>query len=100
MSSFYSDLKNKGDIKMKSYNGPNSQNVQGEIYVPFHANLRDQDSESQTYGCRHSNPDICGSNQLLGVCALVSDDHICRKPSKAWKKQFNKLSELKKEQVE
>jgi hypothetical protein len=62
-----------------------------ELRVPFNAQLHEQDSESQTYGCRQNNPDICGSNSLEGVCAFVTDDHICRKPSRSWKKQYQKL---------
>ena len=62
--------------------------------VPYDAPLNDKDSEAQTYGCRQNNPDICGSNGLVGTCASVSDDGICRKPSRAWKKQYAKLKGL------
>lgn len=62
--------------------------------VPFDAPLNDKDRETQTYGCRQNNPDICGSNGLVGICAFVSDDGICRKPSRAWKKQYTKLKAL------
>ncbi len=64
---------------------------QKEYVVPFSAPLRPEDSESQTFGCRQNNPDICGNNGLPGVCAFSTDDHICRKPSRAWKKQYMKL---------
>lgn len=30
--------------------------------VPFNAPLNPQDTETQTYGCRQNNPDICGNN--------------------------------------
>ena len=33
---------------------------------------------------------------LEGVCAFVTHDGICRKPSDAWKRQFNKLQEARK----
>lgn len=66
-----------------------------EIKIPFHAPLNEQDTETQTYGCRANNPDICASNGLNGVCAFVSKDGICRKPSRAWKKNYNKLKTLK-----
>ena len=59
--------------------------------VPFNAPLNEKDKENQTYGCRANNPDICGNNGLDGVCAFVTDDCICRKPSRAWKKQYQKL---------
>lgn len=51
--------------------------------IPFHAPLHPQDTETQTYGCRQNNPDICSSNGLDGVCAFASKDGICRKPSRA-----------------
>lgn len=49
------------------------------------------DAENQTYGCRQNNPDICASNSIPGVCAFTSDDCICKKPSRSWKKQYEKL---------
>lgn len=61
------------------------------LHVKFDAPLHELDSEKQTYGCRQNNPDICGNNGIVGVCAFCSDDNICRKPSRAWKKQFMKL---------
>ena len=57
------------------------------------APLNELDTEVQTYGCRANNSDICANNSVQGVCAFTSDDCICRKPSRAWKKQFNKLKE-------
>ena len=59
--------------------------------IPFNAPLNEKDSETQTHGCRQNNPDICGFNGLVGVCAFVSNDGICRKPSRSWKKQYIKL---------
>ena len=54
-----------------------------ELKVSFNAPLNELDTEVQTYGCRANNPDIC---------AFTSEDGICRKPSRAWKKQYHKLS--------
>ena len=34
-------------------------------------NLNELDSLTQTYGCRHSNPDICNNNGIIGKCAFV-----------------------------
>lgn len=59
----------------------------------FNTPLQKEDSEEQTYGCRANNPDICASNSLVGICAFASEDCICRKPSRAWKKQYYKLLE-------
>ena len=61
------------------------------IKVPFNAPLNEQDTETQTYGCRQNNPDICSNKSLPGICAFVNDDCICRKPSRAWKKKYNEL---------
>jgi hypothetical protein len=62
-----------------------------ELKVLFNAPLHAKDTEWQTNGCRHTNPDICGSNGLKEICAFVREDGICRKPSAAWKKQYKKL---------
>ena len=64
-----------------------------ELIIPLNAPLSPKDSDNQTHGCRHSNPDICGNNGLPGICAFVSDDCVCRKPSRSWKKQFQKLKD-------
>lgn len=61
------------------------------LKIPFNAPLNDLDTENQTYGCRQSNPSICGNNSAPNVCAFVNKDGICRKPSLAWKKQYQKL---------
>ena len=63
------------------------------LKISFNAPLHATDSETQTYGCRANNPDICASNSLPGICAFVSEDCICHKPSRAWKKQYYKLLE-------
>ena len=64
---------------------------ENRIKVAFNAPLNEKDTESQTYGCRQNNPDICKYNGLPDVCAFESSDCICRKPSCAWKKQFQLL---------
>ncbi len=64
-----------------------------EVKVPFSAPLSDFDTEDQTYGCRQNNPSICANNSIPNVCAFTSEDGICRKPSRAWKKQYLKLKE-------
>lgn len=65
-----------------------------ELRVKFAAPLNQWDTETQTYGCRASNPDICGNAYLENICAFITDDNICYKPSAAWKRQFNKLKEM------
>lgn len=62
-----------------------------ELKVSFSAALNNKDTETQTYGCRANNPDICANNSIQGVCAFTSSDGICKRPSRAWKKQFNLL---------
>lgn len=70
-----------------------SESRNKNIRVSFKDKLHQFDTEEQTFGCRHSNPEICGSNHLPNVCAFTNNDGICRKPSKAWKKQYYKLKE-------
>jgi len=59
----------------------------------FHALLHSLDTEKQTYGCRHTNPIICGKHSLPTVCAFVREDNICLAPSHSWPKQFKKLKD-------
>lgn len=59
----------------------------------FHAPLKSEDSEKETVGCRHTNPDICAKHSLFDVCAFVREDGICKAPPKSWPKQFQKLKE-------
>lgn len=61
------------------------------IKVDFNAPLNPLDTEDQTYGCRQKNPDICSSNGIENICSFVCNDRICKKPSRAWKKQYMKL---------
>lgn len=64
-----------------------------ELCFSQHDKLNLMDNENETYGCRHSNPDICGSCYIDGICAFSSKDNVCRKPSAKWKKIFKKLKE-------
>ena len=61
------------------------------LHIKFDAPLNELDTENKTYGCRANNPNICSNNSIPGVCACSSDDFVCRRPSRAWKKQYNKL---------
>lgn len=65
--------------------------INRDLKIPFHAPLHPQDTETQTFGCRANNPDICGSIEAPNICAFACSDCICRKPSRAWKKQYQKL---------
>ena len=64
-----------------------------DLQIPYDAPLNDLDTEKQTYGCRQNNPEICGNNSIIGICAFTTDDCICRKPSRAWKRQYIMLME-------
>jgi hypothetical protein len=64
----------------------------------FHAPLHLEDTEKQTVGCRHTNPDICAKNGIPKVCALVRADKICYAPPLSWPKQFQKLKQQSKGQ--
>lgn len=64
---------------------------------PYKYTLKDPlnncDAESQTYGCRANNPDICKNCYVEGICAFVTSDHICKSPSAKWKKYYASLRE-------
>lgn len=62
------------------------------LRVPFKAPLQPGDTEDVTVGCRANNPDICKNNGIPDICAFEREDGVCQNPSKAWKKQFYKLS--------
>jgi len=62
-----------------------------ELRIPYDAPLHEKDTETQTYGCRQNNPDICAYNSLPGKCAFTTNDCICKTPSRAWKKQYGVL---------
>lgn len=66
---------------------------ENDLHISFDAPLNNQDTEESTYGCRQNNPNICKNNGIPGVCAFVSKDSICRKPSRAWKKQYKVLKQ-------
>ena len=57
----------------------------------FHAPVHLLDSEKQTFGCRHANPEFCAKHSLPKLCALVRADKICCAPPQNWPKQFKKL---------
>ena len=57
----------------------------------FHAPLNLIDTETQTLGCRHTNPIICSRHNLPSVCAFAKEDNICLAPPTSWSKQFKKL---------
>lgn len=67
--------------------------MEKELHIGFKAPLNPDDTAEQTYGCRQNNPDICKNNSIPEICAFVREDHICKQPSKAWKKQYEKLKE-------
>ena len=50
-----------------------------KIQVGFSTPLNDGDTENTTLGCRYTNPDICWSNGIVGICDFVSEDGICKK---------------------
>jgi len=49
------------------------------------------DNKDQTFGCRHSNPDICSNNSIRGKCAFACADGICKIPPRSWKSKYNQL---------
>jgi hypothetical protein len=53
--------------------------------------LTSVDTEFQTLGCRHSNPNICRNNETPGKCAFVRQDKMCLLPPRSWKAIFDKL---------
>ena len=65
--------------------------MNNNLHFKFTDPLNEYDTEIQTYGCRATDPNICGNNGLMGVCAFVCSDCICRKPSRLWKKQYHNL---------
>ena len=61
----------------------------------FHAPLHSQDTDKQTFGCRHTNPDICSKYHMPKVCAFARPDKLCLAPPTSWPKQFHKLKQGK-----
>ena len=68
-----------------------------DLRISFNAPLNELDTEDQTYGCRQNNPEICRHNGIQGICAFVSDDCLCSKPSRSWKRKYHEL--LRKSEV-
>ena len=66
--------------------------MKNTLKIPFNAPLCEKDTATQTYGCRANNPDNCSNNSISGICAFASDDCVCKKPSRAWQKQYEKLN--------
>ncbi|MBQ6887922.1 MAG: hypothetical protein IJN54_10460 [Lachnospiraceae bacterium] len=64
-----------------------------KLRVSFSAPLNEKDTETQTYGCRANNPEIYANNAIQGICAFTSEEGICKRLPRAWKKQFNLLKE-------
>ncbi|SVD31812.1 uncharacterized protein METZ01_LOCUS384666 [marine metagenome] len=56
--------------------------------------LTEHDTEEQTLGCRHSNPNTCRNNSTRNKCAFVRDDNICLLPPRSWKKLLKELQEV------
>ncbi len=65
--------------------------METKLHFSFSDPLNEHDTLTQTYGCRQNNPDICGSNGISGICAFTSEDCICKRPSRAWKKKYLEL---------
>jgi hypothetical protein len=59
----------------------------------FDEPLQSSDSETQTVGCRHTNPEICAKNSIQGKCAFTSKDNICKTPPASWPKKYMKLKD-------
>ena len=64
----------------------------------FDTPLQVGDSETQTVGCRHTNPDICSKHSLPGKCAFISKNNICFTPPTSWSKKFIKLKSQQREE--
>ena len=56
-----------------------------------HEPLHQLDTEKQTFGCRHTNPDICANNGINGKCAFTRKDTLCLVPPQSWPKHFMHL---------
>lgn len=62
-----------------------------KLIIPFNALLNTKDMKSTIYMCRQNKLNICGINGLLNNCTFTHFNGICQKPSRAWKRQYNKL---------
>ncbi len=61
-----------------------------KLQIDFSESINEGDVKSTTWVCRHTNPDICGKNSIPGIYAFTTYDCICRKPSRAWRKNVNR----------
>lgn len=61
--------------------------------------LHKEDNVCQTYGCRHTNPDICSNNSIPNICAFTSEDCICKRPPRSWKKIYEQMKDESKKEV-
>jgi hypothetical protein len=59
----------------------------------FHAPLLPGDSATETFGCRHTNPEICRKNGMLDICAFVRSDGRCYAPPASWPKKYQALTQ-------
>lgn len=59
-----------------------------DLIISQKAPLSKDDTETQTFGCRHTNPSICSSNSLEGICAFVAKNSICKRPPRSWKRIY------------
>lgn len=62
--------------------------VTNKSKIAFNTPLNQEDTEYQTYRCKANNPDLCATCYLPDVCAFALGDGICKRPSRAWKKQY------------
>jgi len=62
-----------------------------DLIISQKAPLNKEDTENQTFGCRHTNPCICSSNSLEGICAFIAKDSICKRPPRSWKRIYSDL---------
>lgn len=53
--------------------------------------LDERDTADRTFGCRHSNPNICKNNSTAKKCAFVRDDGMCLTPPRTWTKLYREL---------
>jgi len=61
--------------------------------IDHNAPLSPNDTENQTFGCKHSNPNTCRDYDLADICAFVRTDTICKKPPRGWQKRFQLLKD-------
>lgn len=48
----------------------------------------------KTFGCRHSNPNICKNNMTPNKCAFARDDKFCIIPPRSWKEIYKELTSV------